>query len=739
MPGDGPVQHHAPVRTTASRARVAALGSGTAAAVLLPLAAWPATRVPAVLTASALAALAPLVGVRWHRPARPAPWLAVSAMLACWLVGLALAGSAPAAAVGVQTAGIGIAVGLFGVLFGRQRRRGPEERRRTRRETWGRRTDQLVVLAVVALAVAQSAAAVLAPDAPWATAVAPVDLVLICLLLRFTASRADLGTSMRLLVAGGVAAGAYDCLASASGVRLPGPQTGTGVLWTAAACLFLAGSLHPDMRTAFTRVRLSRLRSESARLLGLTPLVLVPVALWLVDGAGHLPTPVYLGTAAAVGALAIVRGAQTIRGSEQQARQDPLTGLANRRGLRIAFDDLVPPGTPEDVVAGRLAVLDLDDFKHVNDTYGHETGDRLLVAVGLRLAAAVGGRGTVARSGGDEFVLLLPPSGIDVAEVIASAFRASLVLEDGPTDRAFAVRCSAGWVDLTGASELPLALADADVALYASKATDRGTATRFVPAQREEVLGQLALGADLRRLVAGDPDAGELVLLYQPLVALPSRTVLGCEALVRWRHPTRGLLGPDTFLPIAEDLGHGADVDAWVLRQACRAARSWPDPTWTVSVNLGRSTMVDLRLADRVHRVLADTGLDPHRLHLEITEHDQLPPDAGVATLHELSAAGVGVSLDDFGAGYTSVAYLQRYPVSVLKLDRSITGPDAAGALLTGLVGLGGALGITVLAEGVETDEQCARLARLGIDSAQGDLFGSPGAQRAAARRPAGR
>ncbi|WP_225235149.1 putative bifunctional diguanylate cyclase/phosphodiesterase [Klenkia terrae] len=694
--------------------------------VLVPAAVWPATRVPAVLTATALAVLAPLVAIRWHRPPRPGPWLAMSAMLACWLVALALATSAPTSGVVVQTVGIAVALGLFGVLFGRQRRGGPDERRRTRRETWGRRTDQLVVAAVVVLAVAQSVAAAMTPGVPWATSVAPFDLVLICLLLRFAASRADLGTSMRLLLAGGVAAAAYDCLSSADGVRLPGPQAGTGVLWTAAMCLFVAGSLHPDMRTAFTGARLSRLRSESARLLGLTPLVLVPVALWLVDDAGHLPTTAYLGAAAVVGALAIVRGAQTIRGSEQQARQDPLTGLANRRGLRIAFDDLVPPGTPDDVVVGRLAVLDVDDFKHVNDTYGHETGDRLLVAVSLRLAAAVGERGTVARSGGDEFVLLLPPDGVGVPEVIASAFRAPVVLDRGPTDRALPVRCSAGWVDLTGASELPLALADADVALYTSKGATRGAATRFATAQREEVLGQLSLGADLRRLVAGEPDAGELVLLYQPLVALPSRVVQGCEALVRWAHPGRGLLGPDTFLPVAEELGHGADVDAWVLREACAAAQAWPDPTWTVSVNLGRSTMSDLRLADRVRRVLADTGLDPHRLHLEITEHDQLPADAGVQTLRELAAAGVGVSLDDFGAGYTSVAYLQRYPVSVLKLDRSITGPDAAGALLSGLVGLAGALGISVLAEGVETDEQCARLARLGIDAGQGSLFGRP-------------
>ncbi|SDP09944.1 diguanylate cyclase (GGDEF) domain-containing protein [Klenkia soli] len=712
--------------TAGRRTRTAALVSAAVAVVLVPLAAWPVTRVPAVLTATAVSVLAPLVGVRWHQPARPWPWLAVSAMLACWLVALALARTAPTAGVVVQTLGVAVALGLFGVLFGRHLRRGPAERRRTRRETWGRRTDQLVVAAVVALAIAQSAAAALAPGVPWAVSVAPFDLVLVCLLLRFAATRADLGASMGLLVAGGVAAATYDCLAADGGVRLPGPQTGAGVLWTVAACLFVAGSLHPDMRTAFTGARLGRLRSESARLLGMTPLVLVPVALWLLDEGGRLPTTAYLGTAALVGALAIVRGSQTIRGSEQQARQDPLTGLANRRGLRVAFDDLVADGSPDDVPVGRLALLDLDDFKHVNDTFGHETGDHLLVSVALRLAAAVGERGTVARSGGDEFVLLLPPDGPAVPDLLASALRAPVVLGVGAADRTFPVRCSAGWTELTGASELPLALADADVALYVSKAAARGTATRFATTQREEVLGRLALGSDLRRLVAGEPGVGELLLLFQPLVSLRTRAVQGCEALVRWRHPTRGLLGPDTFLPIAESQGQGAAVDAWVLREACATAAGWPDPLWTVSVNLGRSAMVDPGLAELVRGVLADTGLDPHRLHLEITEHDQLPVGAGVRPLRELAAAGVGVSLDDFGAGYTSVAYLQRYPVSVLKLDRSITGPDAAGALLSGLVGLAGALGITVLAEGVETDEQCTRLARLGIDTGQGWLFGRP-------------
>ncbi|WP_091069110.1 putative bifunctional diguanylate cyclase/phosphodiesterase [Klenkia brasiliensis] len=692
------------------------------AAAVLALGAWPTTRVATVLTITALAALAPLVAVRRYRPDRPEPWLAISAMLACWWSAIAFGHSAPTVAVTTQALGIAVATGLFAVLFARQRRAAPRDRRRSRREVWGRRSDQAMVAVVIALALAQAVAGALVPGAPWSVAFAPFDLVLICLLLRFTASRADLGPSMRLLVVGGIGAAVYDCLAADSGVRIPGPQATQNVVWVAAMLFFLAGTLHPGMATAFSPARLTRLRSESARLLGTAPLVLVPVALALLDSAAALPLTVHLAAAAAVAALAIARGAQTIRASEGLARRDPLTGLANRRGLRAAFEDLVPPTTDPAHRVGRLAVLDLDDFKHVNDTYGHETGDALLVAVAGRLTDAVGASGTVTRSGGDEFVLLLRPGARDVGAVLATAFAAPVPL----AGLSFGVRCSAGWVDLTGASELPLALADADVALYASKDGARGRATGFSPEQREQVLGSLALGADLRRLVAGDPAAGELMLHYQPLVALPSRTVRGCEALVRWRHPERGLLSPDTFLPVAEAQGTAAAIDTWVLREACRSATTWPDPDWTVSVNLGRSSMVCPDLAATVRATLAETGLPAARLHLEITEHDQLPADAGVLALHELAADGVGLALDDFGTGYTSVAYLQRYPITVLKLDRSVTGCDASPALLSGLVGLADALGTTVLAEGIETDEQCTRLARLGVDAGQGWLFGRP-------------
>ncbi|MEI4279129.1 putative bifunctional diguanylate cyclase/phosphodiesterase [Klenkia terrae] len=579
-----------------------------------------------------------------------------------------------------------------------------------------------MIASVVALAVVQAALAIRSPDLTWPQAVAALDAVMVCLALRYISSRADLGPSIGLVLLGGVTASVYDALVSDTGVRLASVHAEQGVVWVVAQVLFAAGCLHPQVASAFATGGPGRQRSESTRLLGTTPVVLVPIALAQLQSGQLLPNQAYLAIAALLAGLAIARGAQTVRASERLARQDPLTGLLNRRGLRTAFQDLVHPVSRTVQAGGVLVVLDLDDFKHVNDTWGHEVGDQLLVAVGSRLSETVPAGSTVCRSGGDEFVLLLPPGADAPAHLLSRALDAPVTLAGRP----FPVRCSAGWVPLGPGSELAHALADADVALYASKSGARGTATLFAPEQREQVLGQLALGADLRRLVDGDPTAGELFLLYQPLVSLPSRRVIGCEALLRWRHPTRGLVSPDTFLPIAESQGHGAALDAWVLREACRAAQAEIDPTWSVSVNLGRSSMVDPDLAGTVRAALATSGLAAERLHLEITEHDQLPADAGVVPLRDLALEGVGVALDDFGTGYTSVAYLERYPISVLKLDRSVTGYDASVGLLRGLVALATGMGTTVLAEGIETDEQCARLATLGVDAGQGWLFGRP-------------
>ncbi|WP_336026608.1 putative bifunctional diguanylate cyclase/phosphodiesterase [Geodermatophilus sp. FMUSA9-8] len=486
-----------------------------------------------------------------------------------------------------------------------------------------------------------------------------------------------------------------------------------------AALVFAGATVHPSMVDLFTPALLQSRRTESARLLGLTPLVLAPVGLYVIGGTGlgqRLPTPAYLLLAALVSLLAIVRGAQAVRRSERRATQDPLTGLANRRGLARAFDaPMATPGTV-DGSPGKVYLLDLDDFNHVNDVFGHETGDRLLTAVGLRLQSAVGALGTVARSGGDEFVVLLTPTAPAPAELISGAFADPFTLETPLAHRSHVVQVSAGWTTLKQRSRLSQSLADADVALYASKAAGKGTVAGFHDALREDVLGRLSIAEDLRRLLTGDDESGHLELRFQPLVTVADGDVVGCEALVRWWHPHRGLLAPDAFLGLAEEYDLAAQIDAWVLREALDHVARW-DAIGTsrmfVSVNLGRASMLDPDLDVVVRAALRDSGVDADRLHLEITEHDELPAAAGVEPLSRLARSGVKVSLDDFGIGYTSLDYVRRYPITTLKVDRSLVvslQKDETSDLLRGVVLLAGCLGIEVLAEGIETPAQQSRL-----------------------------
>jgi len=380
---------------------------------------------------------------------------------------------------------------------------------------------------------------------------------------------------------------------------------------------------------------------------------------------------------------------------------------------------------------GRICLLDVDDFKHVNDTFGHAAGDQLLVEVSTRLTAAVGPTGTVARSGGDEFILLLSPSCPHPDELLPAVFGRPFDVGSAQAPYPRRLRASAGWTTVQLDSRLPHVLADADIALYAAKATGKDAVVAFEPRLRADVLGRLTLVEDLRQLLDGT-GAGELAVRYQPLVSLSDGRVLGCEALVRWQHPERGLVLPDTFLGLAEEHDLAARIDALVLTEALTQLAHWDAeglPRLFVSVNLGRSSMLDPALADVVRAALTRTGTTPDRLHLEITEHAELPVAAGAETLRSLADDGVRVSLDDFGIGYTSLDYLRRYPVSTLKLDRSITEPlqrESSSALLAGVVLLAGSLGIEVLAEGIETPAQQQRLTALGATVGQGYLLARP-------------
>ena len=408
---------------------------------------------------------------------------------------------------------------------------------------------------------------------------------------------------------------------------------------------------------------------------------------------------------------------------EHQALHDPLTGLANR----VLFADRVEHAVTAQLRrATSLAVLfiDLDDFKVVNDSLGHDAGDDVLRVVAARLKGALRECDTPARLGGDEFAVLLDPTG-DVAEAAEVARRILRAIE-GPaliSGEHVVVRASIG-VALgnadTSAVEL---LRNADVAMYSAKAQGKGTVDVFNPHMHAEVIARRGLRNDLAAAI----DNGELVAHYQPLLALPSMEIVGVEALVRWMHPTRGMVDPGAFIPLAEESGLIAALGHHMLTQAATQAAEWERAGLGIDLAVNVSGReIDAGFGDQVAAVLADSGLSPARLVLEITE-TVLLTDAVTEQLRDLRTLGVRVALDDFGTGYSSLSNLRRLPVDVLKIDRSfVTELEEPGqrAFPQAIVALGASLGLEVVAEGVETAAQLAAVAQLGCHRAQGFHLG---------------
>jgi len=415
-----------------------------------------------------------------------------------------------------------------------------------------------------------------------------------------------------------------------------------------------------------------------------------------------------------------------------QATHDALTGLPNR----ALFLDRLAYSLARRDRAEIPAVLfvDLDRFKAVNDSLGHDAGDRLLAAVAGRLRDCLRGADTAARFGGDEFAVLLDrvadlPAAVRVAERIVA--RVGLPVALG--DREVVVTPSVGialGADVADTAEDLLRFAD--VAMYRAKALGPGCYEVFYPGMHADALPRLALERDLRLAL----ERGEFVLHYQPLVALPGRGVIGVEALVRWRHPARGLVPPGDFIPLAEETGLILPLGRWVLDEACRQGRAWRDarpdaPPLTISVNVAARQLRSTALLGDVARALAETGLPPGDLQLEITEGAAMADAAAtVVILQELKDLGVRLALDDFGTGHSSLAYLKRFPVDALKVDKAFVtglGRDPEDAAIVGaIVTLARALGLGVTAEGVETVAQAAVLGGLGCDTGQGYLFARP-------------
>jgi diguanylate cyclase (GGDEF)-like protein/excisionase family DNA binding protein len=416
----------------------------------------------------------------------------------------------------------------------------------------------------------------------------------------------------------------------------------------------------------------------------------------------------------------------------EAAVTDPLTGLPNRR----LFSDRVNHALSRRGRTGKgvaVLFLDLDGFKLVNDSLGHATGDEVLAAVGTRLRSCLRTTDTVARLGGDEFAFLLEDIQDD-AEAVAAAERVIEALAQplALPGREVSVRASIGAaVDrgLPGVSAVDL-LRNADTAMYQAKATSRGRLALFEPAMHARQLVRLELEGELRQALS----AGHLRLVYQPIVALATGQIIGAEALLRWDRPGAPI-GPDQFIPLAEETGDIVPIGRWVLAEACQQARRWQRETrltdFAISVNTSARELAEPRFVAEVVGTLATTGLAPEHLTLEVTESVLLADEtAAVVTLRALRAAGVHIAVDDFGTGYSSLSYLDRLPVDGLKIDRSFVHGLAPGrgksALVSATLGFARALGLTVTAEGVETDEQLRKLQELRCRQAQGFYLSRP-------------
>ncbi len=408
------------------------------------------------------------------------------------------------------------------------------------------------------------------------------------------------------------------------------------------------------------------------------------------------------------------------------ARHDVLTDLPNRMLLRERLDLALARVHRGEQVA--VLYLDLDDFKGINDALGHDVGDKILQAVADRLRGCVRETDTIARLGGDEFAII--QVGVEqlsdaarLAIRIREAITSSCEVNGHPILTDISIGISIAPNDTNEPDQL---LRNADMALYRAKAEGRGTFRFFEPQMDERVKARRTLEIDLRRAIVN----GEFELHYQPQVELARGQISGCEALLRWQHPERGLVPPAEFIPLAEETGLINQIGEWVLRQSCIEAVAWPDDIG-LAVNLSPVQFRDEGLAQLVVGALAVSGLPARRLEVEITEAALLHNnEATLATLHQLHELGVEIAMDDFGTGYSSLSYLRSFPFDKIKIDRSfitdIAESDDSRAIVRAVIGLASHLRMTTIAEGVETQRQLDMIAALGCTEMQGYLYSGP-------------
>jgi len=408
------------------------------------------------------------------------------------------------------------------------------------------------------------------------------------------------------------------------------------------------------------------------------------------------------------------------------AHYDALTNLMNRVAFYERMESVITRLHRSESIA--VLSLDLDHFKSVNDTLGHPVGDLLLQTAAERMRSCVRGEDIVARLGGDEFAIVQVPSE-QPSNITALAARLIEVI-GAPYDldgHQVVVGASVGVALAPGDGDKPdILMKNADLALYRAKAYGGGVYRFFEAEMDARMQARRILELDLRKAIAN----GEFELYYQPIIDVHTGQITSCEALVRWHHPDRGMVAPMEFIPVAEETGIIVPLGEWVLRQACAEAARWPKHI-TVAVNLSPAQFKSRNLVPTVISALAKSGLSAGRLELEITELVLLQDNEGAfAILHQLRDLGIKIAMDDFGTGYSSLGYLRSFPFDKIKIDQSfiqdLPGKEDSVAIVRAVVGLGSSLGITTIAEGVETKEQLASLTSEGCNEFQGFLFSEP-------------
>ncbi|NHC15117.1 putative bifunctional diguanylate cyclase/phosphodiesterase [Motilibacter deserti] len=571
----------------------------------------------------------------------------------------------------------------------------------------------------------------------WELALAPAaDIGLLTVLVWLALTRARLVTAIALGLAGGIGCTVYDLAVTLAGQRVALPGQAVQALGVVNMLLFGLAAVHPSARLLGSRSGAVAGRRPYVQVLLLLPLASAPALALVAHGLGlPLLLPEWLlGAAAVVSVLAMVaRAVQALREAEHRSTRDPLTGFLNRAGVVDALGQALERGQPR-----RLVLLNLRRFSEINEALGHEAGDELLCQVADRVAAHLGAADLLGRTAGDEFALVLVDESEQATQTRAAglvqAFNEPFALQ-GMT---LHVAARVGIVDTirvhAAGAGTPVMGAE-DVLRRAGVAVHAAEHSGGMPVVHDERLDaaardRFALAKELRdgltRL--------ELELHYQPKIDLYSGTLFGVEALVRWRHPQRGLVRPDEFIPIAEATGLVVPLTEQVLDGAVQQARLWlaQGSRVPVAVNISPACLLTDGFVERLRDRLDRHGLPCELLRLEITETALVTdPERAIAVLHTLTALGIRLSLDDFGTGYSSMSYLRRLPADELKIDRSfVTGLGRDGGrddiLVSAMVQLGHSLGLFVVAEGVEDAETADALAALGCDVGQGYWWSRP-------------